>query len=339
MRATSIACVLAAAALVASSGRAAADPVSFASGGPGGAAADDAVAALGQVRALMAVCWQRQPPSEVQVAIAVDKHGVVTSATAKTKGGAAQCAAGILAVSTLAPTRKAWKGVVAIRSASADQGADARAIQAQLASRYQDALFGCQDRAPDFAGKLSVRLTVQHDGSVSAAEVPTAGVARAMARCLVDAARAFRFDELSSESVTYEVGLAFAGAAAGKGKGKHAGGVAGGVAGVSHDDALRPTRKGPIDADAARDVVRGALPAVVACAKKRKPTGVATFRLAIAASGKVKEAKVKTSELGDATVEACVVKALGALTFPSASGDSVVIYPIGFDGASIRTGD
>src|SRR5687768_18405088 len=83
-----------------------------------GPADDEVVAALEKVRGQMAVCWQRKPPATVTINLTVAASGEVTKATAKTKGTAAQCAAGILAVSTLAPSAKKWSGAVQITTAS-----------------------------------------------------------------------------------------------------------------------------------------------------------------------------------------------------------------------------
>src|SRR4051812_23603078 len=99
--------------LVSAVATAAADPVTVVSG----AASDELVASVAKVRGAMAICWQRKPPASIRIALTVAAGGEVTKATAKTKGAAAQCAAGILAVSTVA-VAKAWKGVVAIEPAS-----------------------------------------------------------------------------------------------------------------------------------------------------------------------------------------------------------------------------
>src|SRR5688572_33370574 len=79
----------------------AAEPVVL-TGAPA-ADADAITGSLAQARTLMAVCWQRKPPATVKITLQVAASGEVTRATAKTKGPAAQCAAGILAVQTLAP--------------------------------------------------------------------------------------------------------------------------------------------------------------------------------------------------------------------------------------------
>ncbi len=319
--------VVASLVLAASAGAAAAGPVAFTSGGPGRDAAD-VLASLAQARSLMTVCWRKQPPASVKIELAVDAAGDVSKAVAKTKGAAAQCAAGILAVSTLAPTGKKWKGVVEIKAAAPGQAADAQAIHAQLAAKHQPALFACQDADGAYAGKLTLRITVQQDGRVSAAEVTTAGVSKAIVKCLEKVARALTFDALDSASVAYELGLSFGG-------GKQGGATGDGVA---VDAKLKASRKGPIDAAAANDVIRGGNAGFLKCAKQHKPHGVLTIRVVVAADGKVSAVKVKSSELDDAGAEACVVEVFRPMKFPAASGESVIVYPIGFDGAKVRTG-
>jgi hypothetical protein len=309
---------------------AAAGPVSFASGGPGAAANDEVLASIAQARTLMTVCWRKAPPATVKVELAVDAAGEVTKAVAKTKGAAAQCAAGILAVSTLASTGKKWKGVVELKAAAAGQANDAQAIHAQLAEKYQATLFACQDADPAYAGKLSLKLTVQQDGRVSEAKVTTTGVSKAVVKCLEKAAKAFTFDPLDSTSVVYEAGLSFAGG----GKTRTAAGSE-----VEVDAALEPTRKGPIDAEAAAAVIRGGHAGLVKCAKKHKPSGVVNIRIAVNADGSIKDVKVKTSELGDEAAEACVVAVFKPMKFAKADAESVIVYPIGFDGAKVRVGN
>ena len=312
---------------------AAAGPVGFASGGPAGEQ-DAVIASLEQARTLMTVCWRKPAPATIKVELAVDAAGEVTKAVAKTKGAAAQCAAGILAVSTLPATGKKWKGVVELKPAAPGQAADARAIHDQLATKHQAALFACQDADAAFAGKVMLKLTVQQDGAVSAATASGEGMSKALAKCLEKVARGLTFDPLSSTSVTYELGLTFAGG----GKGGGGAGKGGGGDGVELDAALQPSRKGPIDADAAAEVIRGGHAGLVKCARKHKPEGVVTIRVEVGADGATKSVKVKSSAINDAKAEQCVVDVFRAMKFPRASGDSVILYPVGFSGAKVRVG-
>ena len=208
-------------ALLAAPGRAAADGVTLVSGPAGDR--DAIVASVEQVRSLMTVCWQRKPPASVKVTLAVAASGEVTKATARTKGPAAQCAAGLLAVSTLAATRKAWKGEVELASLAAGKAADVRAIHDQLAG-HGPTFFACQQKEPAFVGKVLLRVTVGQDGAITAAdgEVKEGGgkggkAGKAVAACVAAAARKLGLDPITSPSVTYELQLSYSGGDAGGG--------------------------------------------------------------------------------------------------------------------------
>jgi hypothetical protein len=310
-------------ALVIGTGTAAADPVTL-SGGP--ADRDAAIASLEKARGLMTVCWQRKPPRAVKIALAVAATGEVTRATAKTKGPAAQCAAGILAVATLAPAAKAWKGTVAIETVAEGKASDVRAIHDQLAAVGSD-FFACQKKTPAFAGKLTLRITVAQDGTVTDATASGDKGGEAVGRCVAAAAKALTMKPISSPSVTYELGLSFSGGDTGGG---------GGSADV--DPELRPSMKGPLAVDDVRKVMGGRVADLKKCAKGSKARGKVVLRVAIAADGKVSKAKVKTSEIGDAKIEACLVKVVEKLSFPTSSGETVVHYPVRLDADGLKTG-
>lgn len=288
---------------------------------------DAIVGSLEKARGLMGVCWARKAPERVQIALAVAASGEVTKATAKTRGPAAQCAAGILAVSTLAPSGKAWKGTVAVKTAAPGKADDVRAIHDQLAERSAS-FFDCQKKAPAFAGKVLLRVTVEQDGRVSAAagEVVEGSGGGPVATCVAAVARPLTLRALVSPSVTYELSLSYKG-----------GGVAGGDAASGGDPSLQPSKKGPLDTGAVTAVIGGKRAALVKCAKGSKARGKVVVRVAIAADGTPK-AKIKSSEIGDTKVEACLVKVFESMRFDPSTGETVVLYPVRLDADGLKTG-
>lgn len=290
---------------------AAADPVTV-SGNKDAAT----VTALAKVRQQMAVCWVRKPPATVTIKVSVGKDGVVTKAAAKTKGAAAQCAAGILAVSTLAPSAKAWKGAVTIASDASGKAADARAVNEALVAGG-DTLRRCQGKSPAFVGKVALRVVFGGDGALSdaTASVTAGSGGDGVASCVASQAKKLAYPALGG-ALTYELTVEFGGDD---------------LVAPAEDDLTggeQPTKKGPIDGDAATAVIARSTAAIRKCAAKSKATGKLKVRVAIAKDGSVTKAELKTSELNDEAVEACVVKVFAKMTFPTASGESVIIYPI-----------
>lgn len=291
---------------------------------------DAIVGSLEKARGLMAVCWARKAPEKVRVTLAVAASGEVTRAVAKTKGPAAQCAAGILAVSTLAPSAKAWKGTVDVKTAAPGKADDVRAIHDQLAENAP-AFFDCQKKAPAFAGKILLRVTVEQGGTVSAAAGDvvegSAKSGAAVGACAAAVARPLRLRPLQSPSVTYELSLDYKG-----------GGSAGGAtAPRGGDPALKPSKKGPLGDGEVTSVINGKRAALVKCAKGSKARGKVVIRVAIAANGKP-AVKIKSSEIADTKVEACLLKVFQSMTFGASSGETVVHYPVRLDADVLKTG-
>lgn len=316
-----LACLLAAA-------PAAAEKVKV-SGGPRDASAT--IAALEQARTMMAVCWQKRPPARVKIAVSVAASGEVTKATAKTKGAAAQCAAGILAVSTLAPSAKAWRGTVDVETVAPGKGQDVQTIHAAL-GRHATSFFDCQQKAPAFAGKLTLRVTVEQSGTIAAVETRagettggTAADAKTVAGCVAAVARPLRLDPITSPSVTYDLALTFNG-----------GGTAAAGAPPA-DPALKPSKKGPLGAEQVAPPIRARHGELARCAKASRARGKVVVRVAIAATGKA-AAKIKSSELDDAKAEACLVKVLAGIAFPASTGDTVLHLPLRLDAGGLESG-
>jgi hypothetical protein len=306
--------------IAASAVTAAADPVKVVTG----AKRDDLVASVAQVRGLMSVCWQRKPPATIKIALTVAASGDVTKATAKTKGAAAQCAAGILAVSTLA-IDAAWKGVVAIEPTEAGKSKDVRLIQQALSSQADD-FYACQKKATAFAGKVTLRVTVAQSGAVTAASAEAdAAAGKPVASCVAGIAKKLTLVEIESPSITYDLTLSFAGGDTASSD-------------QAADPDLQPSKKGPLEVDDLMPVIGARRAAIEKCAKGTKARGKVVVRVAIGDDGKVTKAKIKSSELDSTTVEDCLVKVFSAMTFRAASGETVVIYPIRIDDDGVKTG-
>ena len=306
---------------------AAAEPVEL-TGGP--ADKEETIAALEKARGLMTVCWRRKLPATVKVALAVAASGEVTRATAKSKGPAAQCAAGILAVATLAPAAKAWKGTVELETVAEGKANDVRAIHDQLAA-VGTSFFACQKKAPKFAGKITLRITVAQDGTVTDASGSGDKGGEAVGACVAAAAKKLTMKPISSPSVTYELGLTFQGGGGG-------GDGGGGSAAEGVDPSLQPSLKGPLQAADVAPVIAGRRAALQKCAKGKKARGKVVLRIAIGADGKITKLKIKSSEIGDAKIEDCLLKALDGMTFPAGSGETVVFYPVRLDADGLKTG-
>jgi hypothetical protein len=307
--------------LTAVAAAAAADPVSLDKGPRQDR--DAVLASLGKARSLMSVCWQRTPPAAVKVALAVAGDGEVTSAKPSTRGAAAQCAAGILAVSTLHATGAAWKGTVTIEPPAPGRAEDARGIHEALVAAG-DQLYACGAQAPAFAGDVVLEVKVDRAGKVVAAAGNADGAdGRKVGACVARVAQGLAMPALSSDQLTYRLTLTFRG-----------GGPAADA--PPTDPSLQPSRKGPLTPEQLAAALAPRRAALGRCGKAGA-AGRVVLRLAIAADGKVASAKVKESQVGDAKVEACLLDALRPASFPAASGETVVLYPVLVDGATVRT--
>jgi hypothetical protein len=271
------------------------------------------------------VCWQRKPPASVQIKLTVGKTGDVTSATAKTKGVHAQCAAGILAVQSLGTG--AWKGVIAIESTSEDKANDVRAINDAL-SGHRDEFYKCQKKASEFVGKVTLRVTVSSTGAITAASAEAdAAAGKPVAACVAAVAKKLTLVAISSESITYDLGIQYAGEDKGDAS-----------AGGDGDADLQPSKKGPLESDDLMPVISGKRAQIEKCAKGSKARGKVVVRVAIGADGKITKTKIKSSELDDSKVEECLLKVFNTMKFRESTGETVVLYPIKLTDDGVKTG-
>jgi hypothetical protein len=259
----------------------------------------------------MTPCF-RKGGGTVEVKLEVGADGEVTKATAVGKGGAAQCAAGLLAV-TAFPAGPAWKGTVAVDALGAEQW-----LNAQLAKK-QGELGACQAKDPASKGDVALALVIAKTGVVTGATVAQATASKAIADCARTAALAIRLDPLpGGADVKYRLQVSYGGGGSGGGTGAGAGG--GTVAGGSSGGAL------------ASAVVQEHWAAqrakLFACGAKLGKAATVTVSFRIRADGTVKNVVLKDSTIGAKAVEECVDKELRALKFPTASGETQVSLPV-----------
>lgn len=302
------------AALAALAAPAAAD-VAVVKGGPAAATRPVVDGALSEAHQAMAVCWRAPTAGPVRIKLAVDRDGTVT-ATAATKGAAAQCAAGILAVWSL--PGGPWKGEVDLAPGAAAAPALSQRIQRELASASAS-LRACQDRAPGKAGAVAIKLRINPDGSIAKDVKVTSSLGAALDGCVAQAVAAIRLAPLgTAAAVNYQLAIKFDGAAAGA------------TSATSPGPAEAPTAtvegaRAPAEIAAAVETAR---PALTRCLKPA--TGkLVVVRFTIRADGTTKNLVIKESS-GQATADACVKQVLGGLKLATASDETKVVLPLRF---------
>jgi len=296
-----------------SANRAAIADVAIVKGGPK-AERSRAEAALGDAAAAMAVCWRGQPPPKVRVKVDVAADGTVTAA-AIGRGGAAQCAAGVLAVWTL--PGGAWSGEVELSAGAAPQDLAATIQQGLLAKSAS--IKACQAKAPSAAGPVGIKMKIQPDGSIKDVEV-TSSLGAAIDGCVAKAVAAIQLAPLGGTApIKYQLAVAFSGKS---------------DAGPVSPDAPPTPDGGSVGGGLAVDQVRGVLDVargrMRGCGKKGKGTGKVVTRFTIRPDGTTKNVVIKEA-IGDAAIEACLVGVFKSLTFPKAPTETKVAYPVQFN--------
>jgi outer membrane biosynthesis protein TonB len=151
-------------------------------------------------------CWRAPVKGAVRVAVQVDADGAVT-ASAISKGAAAQCAAGILAVWTV--PGGAWKGEVEIGAAAATPDL-AATIQQQLLAASAP-IKACQARAPGKAGSAAIKMKIASDGTIGDVAV-TSKLGDELDKCVSRAVAAIKLAPTgASGAVNYQLAIAFSG--------------------------------------------------------------------------------------------------------------------------------
>jgi hypothetical protein len=265
-------------------------------------------AALDSAFAAMAPCFRRAA-GEIKVKVAVGADGEVTSAAAVGKGGAAQCAAGILAVTKF--PAGAWKATVVIQPISVEAW-----LTAEL-GKQQTAIRACQSKDPKGAGDVVLQLAIGGGGgAVTSAAIEKSTAPKPIAECARTAAMAIRLGALpGGRDVKYRMQLAFAG---GSGSGTTPTTTDGGGGGMV---------SGALSGETVRAQWQKQQTKTLACGAKGKP-GTIEMGFKVRGDGSVKNVLVRKSTIDDKNVLACVEREIGALKFPTAGGETSVILPL-----------
>lgn len=301
------------AAVVALAAAPAAADVAIVKGAPRGDARALADGALAEAHKAMAVCWRAKVNGPLRVAVTVAADGAV-AARAITKGAAAQCAAGILAVWKV--PGGAWKGEVEIGAGDAASADLATTIQQQLVAR-SGSIKACQGQAPGKAGTAAIKMKIAPDGSIGDVTVASK-LGGDLDKCVARAVAAIRLAPTgAAAAVSYQLAIAFAG----KDEPAPAGGSAPGSG---------ATVGGGLDAAQVEGVIAGVRERIVRCVDAAAVRGKrAVVRFTVRTDGTVKNVVVKEST-GDAKADACIDKAVTAASFPAAGEETKVNLPLVF---------
>ncbi|MEZ4403068.1 MAG: hypothetical protein R3B06_23800 [Kofleriaceae bacterium] len=309
--------VAAAAAVLLCAPVAASAEVTIVKGGPSAAGRGLAEGALGEAARAMAVCWRAPTTGPVRVAVAVGKDGAVT-ASAVTRGPAAQCAAGILAVWTIGGGP--WKGEVDVGVGEPAAPDLATAIQQQLLAA-SGPIKACQAQAPGKAGPAQIKMKISPDGSIGGIVVASK-LGAGLDGCVARAVAAIRLKPTGAiGAVNYQLAVAFSGAAVA------AAPPAGG--GATAAPAAQGSVSGPLAPGQLEASVAAARAKLVACGKGKATGSQAVVRFTVRADGTVKNVVLKTPS-GVGAVDTCLQQVVGTLTFPATTGESKVVLPVGF---------
>lgn len=268
-------------------------------------------AALDGAFRAMTPCF-RKASGTIEVKLDVGADGEVTAATATAKSTAAQCVAGLLAVTRFPGAFKATVSVDAVR---AEQW-----LTDQLA-KHQSALSACQDKDPSSKGEVALQLAIAKTGAVTAATVDKTTASKSIAECARAAAADIEVGALpGGADVKYRMVVRYAG---GGGSGSSAPPPS-----TSTDEG--GSARGALGGDVIQKTWTAQRAKVLACgAKLTKPTRLVA-KFAVRANGSVKNVVLADSAAGK-TVDDCVDKELRALTFPTASGETQVTIPVSWD--------
>lgn len=292
----------------------AAADVSIVKGGPPAAGKGLAAGALAEAGKAMAVCWRAPVKGAVRVAVQVDGDGAVT-ASAISKGAAAQCAAGILAVWTV--PGGAWKGEVEIGAAAATPDL-AATIQQQLLAASAP-IKACQVRAPGKAGSAAIKMKIASDGTIGDVAV-SSKLGDELDKCVTRAVAAIKLAPTgASGAVSYQLAIAFSGKDAG----------AGAAAPVGGDDRPPPpdgSVSGALGASQVQAAVGPLRERIAKCAGKVAGQR-ALVRFTVRADGTVKNIVLKEPS-GVAKLDGCIKDTLGAASFAKAGDETKVSLPL-----------
>lgn len=292
----------------------AAADVAFVKGGPSAASRGVVEGALGEARQAMAVCWRAPTTGPVRVKVAVGADGTVT-AGAISKGRAAQCAAGILAVWSL--PGGPWKGELDIGAGEAAAPALSTRLQQELAGALSSAR-GCQERAPGKAGQVMISLRINPDGTIDPAVTVKSPLGAALDGCVAKAVAAVKLAPLgTAKAVNYQLAIRFDGAPP-----------------PPRGTTTAPPRAGGPDATVegsrasgeVAEVIHGSSAAFQKCGKGAAGK-TAVVRFTIRPDGTTKNVVIKDAS-GAADADECVKRVAAALRFGSGADETRVVLPI-----------
>jgi TonB family protein len=276
--------------------------------------------ALARLGPALEICWRGDRPDKVKISLTVAADGSVTKAKQKTKGAAAQCAAGVLAVHSLPATGSKYKAVVALPTEVLDIGAQ---IQSDLRG-YHSALQACGDGTE---GTVVLKFKIHPDGSVSKAKIESSTVGdKAVHKCLKKTINAATLTERPGGKVLgYSLNVNLPPASSKTASKSNTGGK------------MQPKKTGPRPADDISDVMNAKMGKFGACYKKRAKkkknlSGSVVLRFTIRPAGTVRNVKVRETTLDDSVVEKCLVKVAKTLDFGAHDSSEVtkVFYPFNF---------
>lgn len=302
---------LALAALAAAPTLAAAD-VTIVKGGPPADGEALATGALAEAGKAMAVCWRAPAKGAIRVAVTVGADGAVT-ASAVTKGGAAQCAAGILAVWTV--PGGAWKGEVEIGAGAAAPDL-AASIQQQLLAAAGP-IKACQAKAPGKSGPAQIKMKIASDGTIGDVTV-SSKLGAALDGCVVRAVEAIKLRPTGGGAVNYQLAVAFSG---------HDGGATAPPPGDA-PPAESGSSTGALSPSQIQAQVAGLRTKIGGCIGKTAAGGKrALVRFTVRGDGTVKNIVIKEPS-GVAKLDSCIKDSLGAASFPTSAGETKVSLPL-----------
>jgi hypothetical protein len=270
-------------------------------------------AALDGAFRAMTPCF-RKASGTIEVKLDVGADGEVTSATATAKSTAAQCVAGLLAVTRFPGAFKATVSVDAVR---AEQW-----LTDQLA-KHQGALSACQDKDPSSKGEVALQLAIAKTGAVTAATVDKTTASKSIAECARTAAADIEVGALpGGADVKYRMVVRYAGGGSS--------GSSGSAPSTSTTTDEGGSARGALGGDVIQKTWTAQRAKVLACGAKLTKATRLIAKFAVRANGSVKNVVLADSTAGK-TVDDCVDKELRALTFPTASGETQVTIPVSWD--------
>lgn len=261
----------------------------------------------------MTPCFRRAGNAgTIKVKLEVGSDGEVVAASAATKGAAAQCVAGLLAVTKF--PAGAWKTDVQVDAVDPGEW-----LNAALA-KHQDELSACQAKDAAGKGEVALALVIDKAGAVTSATIEKSAAGKTIGDCAKAAALKIDVGALpGGQDVKYRMSVTYNGGAVSSGTSTSTAATT-----TSGDGG---TVKGALAGSAVQKAWEDQRTKALACGAKMAKGATVTVGFAIRANGTVKNVVFKSSTV-DKTVEDCVDKELRAVKFPTASGETQVSLPI-----------